>query len=208
MRKKFVLIVLVILALGPIATSLSALYEQNEYFVNTVARKDTIRVSRGFPVGWYGYTQTDVWGEPSHWYAPSIPPKVYWFSVESLLMDVAFWVVISLFVSVVAIKSVRALNLLVIARARLLGIKTSFMLLVMSLCFIALGVSLCLVAQRTSGIYEISDGSFIASGPIVIRPYLELGLRLIGSGTIALIATFSVIVWKPNNVSARSQKSV
>ena len=71
-----------------------------------------------------------------------------------------------------------------IARAGVLGMKTSIMLLVMSLFFIVIGVGLCLVA----------------------RPYLDLGLRLSGSGTIALIATLSVMLWKPSNVTTRSEE--
>ena len=75
-----------------------------------------------------------------------------------------------------------------------LGIKTSIMLLAMSLSFIAIGVGLCLVTQTLGAVRE--SGAPLGLRPIVIRPYLDLGLRLIGSGTVALIATFSEILWE------------
>jgi hypothetical protein len=67
------------------------------------------------------------------------------------------------------------------------------MLLVMSLSFIVIGVGLFLVAQII-GTAQVWFGSVIR--PMEIRPYLDLGLRLIGSGTVALIATFSEILWE------------
>jgi hypothetical protein len=175
MRKKTVLIALVILALGLTGTGLSALYERDEFIVTNFPM-GTIKVSYGFPLGWYGHSQTTgIW-------IPFVPSTgTYWFSLESLLLDASFWFAISFFVSLVAIKSARALNLVAIARAGVLGTKTSIILLVVSLFFIAIGGGLCLVA----------------------RPYLDLGLRLSGSGTVSLIATLSVMLWKPTNVRAR-----
>jgi hypothetical protein len=192
MRKKTVLIALVILALGLVGTGLSTLYTRYEgtrepYIIKSSGLPiTTFKVSYGFPLVWHGYSLIYKgwipWGFPSE----------YWFSLESLLLDAAFWFAISFFGSFVAIKSARALNLvataragvlnlLAIARACVLGMKTSIILLVMSVFFIVIGVGLCLVA----------------------RPYLELGLRLIGSGTFTLIATLSVMVWKPTNVRLR-----
>jgi hypothetical protein len=175
MRKKSALIVLVILALGLVGASLSSLYEHDEFFGNLLG--GTFKASYGFPLSWHGYS-TNYGGPPVSW------PVFYWFSLEAFLLDVAFWFAISFFVSLAAIKSARALNLVAIARAGVLGIKTSIMLLVMSLFFIVVGVGLCLVT----------------------RLFLDLGLKLIASGTIALIATFSVMSRKPRNGSTLSKE--
>jgi len=189
MRKKSVLIALAILALGLIGTGLSTLYKQNEYIGEPPVV--TFKESYGFPLGWQGYSFTET-GIPynNYWEIPH-SPRVYWFSLESLLLDAAFWFAISFFVSFTAIKSARALNLVGIARASALGMKTSIMLLVMSLFFIVIGVGLCLVAQ--------------ASGFDRMSGYLDVGLRLIGSGTVSLIAILSMILWKPSSVSVRSR---
>jgi hypothetical protein len=176
MRNRTLLVALAILALGLIGTGLSALYERQEFIVTNFPM-GTSEVSYGFPLGWHGYSfrWTGIpWG---------IPPLIYWFSLESLLLDAAFWVAISFFGSLAAIKSARALNLMATSRASVLGVKTSIMLLVMSLFFIAIGVGLCLIA----------------------RPYLDLGLRLIGSGTAVLVATSSMMLRKPSNVRTREQ---
>jgi hypothetical protein len=179
MRTKSALIVLAVLALGLVGIGLSTLYTQNEYSASITGtiEKDVSKVSHGFPLGWYGYTQTYSWNKSysGHWGPPPfVATKISWFSLESLLLDVSFWFAISFFASLTAIRSARTLNLVAIARACVLGMKTSLMLLVMSLFFMVVGVGLCLVAQ----------------------PYLDVGLRLIGSGTIVLIATFSVMLWK------------
>jgi hypothetical protein len=101
LRKKSVLIVLVILAIGLVGTGLSAFYMQNEYSADTTVTKFTDKISHGFPLGWYGHS--DTWG--------GIPfSATYWFSLESLLLDAAFWVAISFFVSFGAIKSVNRLH--------------------------------------------------------------------------------------------------
>lgn len=185
MRKKIVLLALVILALGLIGTGLSTIYTRNEYIGEPPVL--TFKKSYGFPLGWHGYSSIET-GIPynNYW---GLPPPSYWFSLESLLLDAAFWFAVSFFVSFVALKSARALNLVAISRASVLGIRTSIMLLVTSLSFIVIGVGLCLVAQ-TSGFGRMSG-------------YLDVGLRLIGSGTFTLIATLSVMLWKPRNVRAR-----
>jgi hypothetical protein len=187
MRKKTVLIALVILALGLVGTGLSALYTRNEYIGEPPVV--TFKKSYGFPLVWHGYSLI---------YKGWIPygfPSEYWFSLESLLLDAAFWFVISFFVSFVALKSARALNLVARIRAGVLGMKTSIILLAMSLLFIVIGVGLCLFAQT---------GTAQAWFGYVIRArYFDLGLRLIGSGTATLIATLSVMLWKPSNVRVR-----
>ena len=192
MRKKTALIVVVILAFGLVGTGLSALYKQNEGIVITLMGF-TRKESYGFPLGWYGYSFA-VTGIPHKGYW-GLPPLSYWFSLESLLLDVAFWFAVSFFVSFAAIKSARALNLVARIRAGVLGMKTSIILLAMSLLFIVIGVGLCLFAQT---------GTAQAWFDYVIRArYFDLGLRLIGSGTATLIATLSVMVWKPSNVRVR-----
>jgi hypothetical protein len=107
MRKKSALIALVILAFGLIGTALSTLYVQNEFLLHTVHFGDPSaeawKFSYGFPLGWYGYSQQQVW-------SANPIPKFYWFSLGSLLLDAAFWVAISFFVSLAAIKSVNILR--------------------------------------------------------------------------------------------------
>jgi hypothetical protein len=104
MRRKFVLIVLAILALGLFGTGLTTLYQQDEQ--NIMGRPlFTHKVSYGFPLGWYGYTQTIEEVIP---FSP--PPEVYWFSLGSFLLDAAFWVTISFFVCIAAVKSVNMLR--------------------------------------------------------------------------------------------------
>ena len=94
MRKKTVLIVLAILALGLIGTGLSALYQQNEYIREPYYDPKTpapvigpIKVSYGFPLGWHGYSLMYI--------GPRNFRSEYWFSLESLLLDAAFWIAIS-----------------------------------------------------------------------------------------------------------------
>lgn len=112
MRKKSVLVALAIFALGLTGMGLSTLYSQNKYIEYTTTNKVTFGVSYGFPLGWHGHTVTDTRGN-RFW---GLPPEVYWFSLESLLANITFWFVISSFVSLSAIKSARALNLVSIAR--------------------------------------------------------------------------------------------
>ena len=204
MRKKTVLIALVILALGLVGTGLSALYQQQDWQtteITTDKYMGTFNVFYGFPLSWHGYAHTTIW-YLSHWNPPYNPPKVYWFSLESLLLDVAFWFVISFFVSFVALKSARALNLVARIRAGVLGMKTSIILLVMSLLFIVIGVGLCLVAQ-SSALESTEVRWYIIPSVDWMAGYLDVGLRLIGSGTVTLIATLSVMLWKPSNVRVR-----
>jgi hypothetical protein len=105
MRKKSALIALVILALGLIGTSLSTLYKQNEHVGDITARIVTFKVSYGFPLSWYGYSRTSM-GMPT--FSPI--PEIYWFSLESLLLDAAFWFAISFSVCIATMKSVNMLR--------------------------------------------------------------------------------------------------
>ena len=100
MRNKSVLIILVILASGLIGTGLSALYTQKGYTFTVMT--STLKVSYGFPLGWYGYSQT--YGE----FITFIPPpRIYWFLLESFLLDFALYFAVSFFVTFATIKSVK-----------------------------------------------------------------------------------------------------
>jgi hypothetical protein len=196
MRKKTVLIVVVILALGLIGTGLSTLYQRNEYIrdphydpKSMGPPTGTIKVFYGFPLAWNGYSQIEFGFRIS-------APSTYWFSLAPLLLDAAFWFAISFFVSFITIKSARVLNLVAMIRAGVLGMKTSIILLVMSLLFIFIGIGLCLFAQSSTRYTALLLIDWKAI-------YLDVGLRLIGSGTVTLIATLSVMLWKPSNARVR-----
>lgn len=102
MRKKTVLIVPVILALGLIGTILSTLYEKNEYLGQN-SPFGVWKVSYGLPLAWRGYSYYIVTQ------GPRSAPIANWFSLESLLLDGAFWFVISFFVSVAAMQLAKIL---------------------------------------------------------------------------------------------------
>jgi len=73
----------------------------------------------------------------------------------------------------------------------------------MSLLFIVIGVGLCLFAQSSA-----LESTEVARPRVLwivdwMTGYLDVGLRLIGSGTVTLIATLSVMLWKPSNVRVR-----
>ena len=104
LRKKSVLIVLVILALGLVGASLSALYEHDEEFG---ILNGTFKASYGFPVGWHGYS-TNYGG--AILLPPHTTPVFYWFSLEAFLLDAAFWIAISSFTCIAIIKSVNILH--------------------------------------------------------------------------------------------------
>jgi hypothetical protein len=101
LKKKSVLIALAILALGLVGTVLSAFHMQNESFSDTTIAKYTVNISHGFPLGWYGHSVT--YGE--------IPfSATNWFSIESLLLDAAFWIAISFLACIALIKSMNILH--------------------------------------------------------------------------------------------------
>ncbi len=182
MEKKTVLIGLIILVLGLVGTGLSALYQRDEFVRDPRHNSPsvgTIKVYYGFPLAWYGYAEGGIgfWG---------FTRKVYWFSLGSFLLDTPFWFAVCLFVSFAAIKSARVLNLVALARASMLEMKTSLILVVMSLSFLVIGASLCVAAQASADAFDRMEG------------YLDMGLRLIGSGMSVLIATVSVMLWKPH----------
>jgi len=93
MRKKTVLVALAILAFGLIGLSISALYQQpNQLIINPLM---TVKTSYGFPLSWHGYSEQIV----------SFDGKaIYWYSLQFLLIDIAFWFAISLFVCVATVK--------------------------------------------------------------------------------------------------------
>jgi len=105
MRNKSVLFVLVILAIGLIGTGLSSLYTQKGY-TDTLGMTTTFKVSYGFPLGWYGYSQTyqGVLAQPI------LPPRTYWFSLESFLLDFALYFAVSFFVTLATIRSMSMLH--------------------------------------------------------------------------------------------------
>jgi len=103
MKKRTVVVALAIIAIGFVGTGLSTLYKQHDY-INFTGRQATYRESYGFPLGWYGYSQT-VGGIPT-----AFSPMIYWSSLGPLLLDVGFWIAISFLVSSAAIKSVNTLH--------------------------------------------------------------------------------------------------
>jgi hypothetical protein len=105
MRKKSALIALAILALGLIGTGVSIIYVQNEFIGVHVGDPSvgTWKFSYGFPLSWYGYSQAVV-------RVPTTTPKTYWFSLESFLLDAAFWIAISFFTCIATMKSVSMLH--------------------------------------------------------------------------------------------------
>ena len=103
MRRKSVLVALVVLAFGLIGTISSGFYVQNQFV--KVASTGIVEASYGFPLGWYGYSQNHSLGREI-----AVSFKVYWLSLESLLLDGAFWVAISFAVSIAVMKSVNMLR--------------------------------------------------------------------------------------------------
>jgi hypothetical protein len=116
MRKRALLIALAVIGLGLIGTGLSTLYQQQDWQTTEITNDkhmETFKEYHGFPLSWYGYTQTRIW-YLSHWNPPYIPPKVYWFSLPSFLLDTAFWIAIS---SIGCIAIIKSMNVLHKARA-------------------------------------------------------------------------------------------
>jgi hypothetical protein len=103
MRKRTLLIALAVIAIGLIGTGLSTLYRQN-IITDFTGKQGVYKVSYGFPLGSYGHSHI-LGGIPIF---PS--SETYWFSLGSLLLDAAFWIAISFFVSVATIKSVNILQ--------------------------------------------------------------------------------------------------
>jgi len=97
MRKRMLLVALAIIGLGMIATGLSTLYRYRGYSGELPVV--TFTESRGFPMGWYGYSQIVEM-------MPTLHPQVYWYSVGSLLLDAVFWIAISSIGYVAIVKSI------------------------------------------------------------------------------------------------------
>jgi hypothetical protein len=81
MRIKPVLIIFLVLAIGLVATFFSGFYEQN------LSEPGLSKVGYGFPLTWHGHSQIVF---------PDMP-TIYWFSLESFLLDAAFWCLIFIF---------------------------------------------------------------------------------------------------------------
>jgi disulfide bond formation protein DsbB len=102
MRQKTALMIVIILGFGLIGTGFSAFYEQNE-LVGEGSDMHILKTTYGFPMRWYGYSQQQA-------FSANPIPKFYWFSLESLVLDTAFWVVISFFACFAIMKSVNTLR--------------------------------------------------------------------------------------------------
>jgi len=90
MRKRILLIALAIVGLGLIATGLSTFYGEKDYSGSPIRNPvTTVKESCGFPLGWYGYSYIIEMMPVGH------TEMVYWFSLESFLLDIGFWFAIS-----------------------------------------------------------------------------------------------------------------
>ena len=108
MRKRTLLVALAILEVGLIGTGFSTLYKQNEYVEDITANRVMVKVSYGFPPGWYGYSNTrDIVFQKHTYFWDS---GIHWFSSESLLLDAVFWFAISFFVCIATMKLVNMLH--------------------------------------------------------------------------------------------------
>jgi hypothetical protein len=107
MRKRTLLVALAILALGLIGTGISTLYRRN-IITDFTGKQAVYKVSYGFPLGWYGHLHI-LGGIPIF-----LSSETYWFSLESLLLDAAFWITIS---SIGCLAIIKSMNMLHKARA-------------------------------------------------------------------------------------------
>jgi hypothetical protein len=88
MRARHVLTVLVVFALGLVATLISGFYEQD------FSKLGLSKIGYGFPLVWHGHS----------WIVYPTMPTAYWFSSESFLLDTAFWCLISTFIVLIFLK--------------------------------------------------------------------------------------------------------
>jgi hypothetical protein len=159
MRKRLLLIALAIIALGLIGTSLSTLYERSgAEFLGTNFPYGPWKTSYGygFPISWYGYSFISIVVGQARLGPVAAPPNVYWFSLVSLLLDVAFWFGISFFVSVAAMKSVNIL----LKRTASKSIATYFL---GSASFSILGLSAWLFSYEDLGWRLFGFGIFLVA---------------------------------------------
>jgi hypothetical protein len=183
MKKKSALIVLVILALGVIGTSLSALYEQVEFIPSLNQPTSTVKVSNGFPLTCHGY---------SYFVEPEIrlsgPSLTYWFSLGPLLVDAVFWFAISFFVCLAIVRSATAVRK---AASKILSvINVVVIYFFASLSFLVVGLGLCSVTQTVYAFGPPGPNGISGVATYASHPYLDLGLRLFGFGIFLVVATF------------------
>jgi len=89
MSRRFVLIILVIVVSGFIATLISGLYEQD------LSQALGVSITGyGFPLSWYKESQIVYPGSPT----------TYSISWESFALDIAFWSLIATLLAVIAYK--------------------------------------------------------------------------------------------------------
>jgi hypothetical protein len=79
MRTKPVLVALLIITLGIIATLVSGFYEQNL----SNPGPNIYEIGYGFPLVWHGHSWVVF---PS-----GVPPALYWYALNSFFLDTVFW---------------------------------------------------------------------------------------------------------------------
>ena len=149
-----ILVALAILAFGLIGTGFSGLYVQNQFVI--VANTGIMKVSYGFPLSWHGYSQNySLQLHPLDW-GDVIPPKVYWLSLGSLLLDAAFWFAISFFACVATMKSVKIL-------LRTIASKVVVTYFLASASFSVVGLFLYLFSYEDLGLRLYGIGLFLVA---------------------------------------------
>lgn len=148
-----VLVALVILAFGLTGTGFSGLYVQNQFVI--VANTGIVKASYGFPLSWHGYLQNYSLQLHPHW-GDVNPPKVYWLSLGSLLLDAAFWFAISFFACVATMKSVKIL-------LRTIASKVVVTYFLASASFSIAGLSLYLFSYEDLGLRLYCIGLFLVA---------------------------------------------
>jgi hypothetical protein len=191
-RTAAILVAVVILGLGIIGTGLSTLYEQNEWLI--LGQVATIKVSYGFPVSWYGYSFREGGATPIY-----PPPRAYWFSLGSFLLDAAFWFAISFFVSIASVKPVKIL-------LRKIGSKVVVTYFLASLSFLAVGLGLSLITQTFKEFLTAPALEIIPYGPF--HPYSDLGLRLFAFGIFLVAASFYQTLVRERKISQKHPPTI
>lgn len=94
------------MVLGSVGTILSSFY--SSLYQDFVVYRARALTSYGFPFGWHGH---ELAVGPAHILDPGgFPSDVDWFSLEALLLDIAFWFAISSLAVVATIKAVNMLH--------------------------------------------------------------------------------------------------
>jgi hypothetical protein len=154
-KRTVILVVLVTLALGLIGTSLSTLYEQNEWTESYII----LKVSYGFPMAWHGYSQNYSQNYSQFQLGPPPlvnPPKIYWLSLGSLLLDVAFWFAISFCLCIPTITSMKIL-------LKTTASKTVTTYFLASVSFSFVGLSMWLFSYEDLGLRLFGFGIFLVA---------------------------------------------